>query len=77
MKTDKMIARIIESFDWKRVSATMKALKWKWLLPNGNYKRPSIDDMKVFATNALRSVAGAPNIESISSGGFKAKSTRI
>lgn len=72
---DKMIADILESFDFEKVHKTMVTLDWKWDIGHGEMAVPSIYRMMKDAESHLRNVAqyyGKKEFYLTGSGGFVA-----
>lgn len=66
------IQYIIENFDFHKVQATMKALKWRYYnIETSNYYSPSIDALKETARKVLSTAAFEE--KTAASGGFFAQ----
>ena len=78
MKTlQEHIPDVLELFDFTKTEKVMKFLEWRWA---NNYRTPTIDELKVYATKLLNQVvAGYEQLENkefgyfISGGGFVAE----
>lgn len=72
---DKMIADIMEDFDFEKVRKVMLLLDWKWDIGNGEMTVPSIYRLTKQAERLLRDTAkyfGEKDHHTISTGGFTA-----
>jgi len=71
---DKMIADIMDEFDFEKVHDIMKYLNWEWAIGNGESAVPSMWRIMEQAKHLLEEVAGREDgkCSYISTGGFMA-----
>lgn len=72
---EKMVAKVLDNFDFKRVHETMKHLGWRWRMENGERAVPSMYRLMKTADKLLCEVAeyyGDNEIHAVSTGGLQA-----
>jgi hypothetical protein len=71
-KNNRQIEEILNEFNFKRVHSVMKRLNWKWLLPTGEHRVPTPEELRVEAEKRLKRVASGKTTAS-GSGGLMAE----
>lgn len=68
----KAIDYVLDNFDYDRVVVVMRHLDWKVLLPDGDFRVPAKEDLRVQAEGYFANLVSDPDTKSIMSGGLRA-----